>query len=454
MAGRCMEWPGIITGSVDQKGDMCLYMAINITMELMCCLVLSVIIFSVLRKGNKTRQDTLFLWTLIFNTLAIFADVLAWSFNKMPGGFYRFLTQAGNFLSFSAGSFGHLCFMAYIIIAASHKTGSPSPGGRGFLWAQGIIAGTTFALLAVNLSSGMLYSIDEGNRFHWGEGIAVVYLLTASGEVLLMGQIIRCRKALERRDMWVFLSYGILPLLAIASGIWQTKIMLTGPSVMVSILLIFINVQQEQEQRLAQRELELADSRAAIMLSQIQPHFLFNALVSIQDLCRQDADRAEAAIHDFAKYLRGNMDSLSQKGTIPFRSELEHVRIYLSLEQMRFEERLCAEFDIQAADFFLPALTLQPIVENAVRYGVMKRVTGGTVAVRTREEAGSFRIIVEDDGIGFDPAEEKKDGRTHTGIDNVRRRLAAMCGGTLEIQSAPGMGTRAVLSIPKGGGTG
>lgn len=194
---------------------------------------------------------------------------------------------------------------------------------------------------------------------------------------------------------------------------------------------------------------ELADSRAAIMLSQIQPHFLYNSLNSIYYLCGKDPDAARQAISDFSDYLRGNMASLSRKCPITFSEELKHLKIYLSLEKMRFDDKLNIVYDIQTEDFMIPALTVQPIVENSVKYGICSSEKGGTVRILSRELADRFEVEITDDGIGFDVNEKKNDGRTHVGIENVRNRLKKMVNGTLEITSEKGKGTIAVIKIPK-----
>ena len=116
---------------------------------------------------------------------------------------------------------------------------------------------------------------------------------------------------------------------------------------------------------------------------------------------------------------------------------------------MRFEERLNIVYDINTVDFSLPTLTLQPIVENAVRYGVTKKEEGGTVIISTTENDREYIITVSDDGVGFDVNVVKDDGRTHIGIQNVRDRLKRMCNGTLEIESQFNIGTVATITIPK-----
>ncbi|MDL2295125.1 histidine kinase, partial [Ruminococcaceae bacterium OttesenSCG-928-D13] len=216
----------------------------------------------------------------------------------------------------------------------------------------------------------------------------------------------------------------------------------------LSIIIIYLSIQAQQNRIMKERELELTQSRISVMLSQIQPHFLYNVLASINELYDGNP-KAQQAIVTFADYLRGNMDSLGENCMIPFSKELQHVQQYLWLEEMRFEERLQVAFDIQADGFLLPALTVQPIVENAVRHGLFHKKNGGKVTIATCETPEGHCITVVDDGVGFVPEAGKADGRSHIGIENVRGRLDAMCGGALTIESTPGRGTVATILIPK-----
>lgn len=196
-------------------------------------------------------------------------------------------------------------------------------------------------------------------------------------------------------------------------------------------------------------ENEVLQSRLTALRSQIQPHFLFNTLNDIRFLYRESPEQAEMALISFTKYLRGNMDSLNQKELVPFMQELNHVNNYVDIEKMRFEEKLKVVFKIGCSQFFVPVLTIQPLVENAIRHGVMKKTEGGTVTVRTFENAHDFAIEVLDDGVGYDTSATADDGQSHNGIENVRTRLRIMCGGSLEIRSRLGEGTSVSVRIPK-----
>lgn len=194
---------------------------------------------------------------------------------------------------------------------------------------------------------------------------------------------------------------------------------------------------------------ELENSRIAVMISQIQPHFLYNSLTSMMDLCDNNPKRAKDAIADFADYLRGNIASLKADKPIPFETELEHIKRYLRLEKLRFDEELQIKYDIQTLDFMVPALSVQPLVENAVKHGVGRKTGGGMVAIQTTETETEYLIYITDDGVGFTEGEYSDSGSTHIGLENIKKRLKIMMNAQIEIESTKGVGTIALVRIPK-----
>ena len=220
----------------------------------------------------------------------------------------------------------------------------------------------------------------------------------------------------------------------------------------IIIIWIFF-LRYRREKQLKEKE---KNARIAVMLSQIQPHFLYNSLAVIKHLCIKDPQAAQETVVEFSEYLRGNIDSLIYNEPIPFEKELRHVEVYLKIEKKRFEDKINIVYDIQTQDFVIPTLTLQPIVENAVRHGITKTESGGTVTLRTEEAEKGYIITVTDNGTGFDSSELMPGSKARidtesirVGIDSVRTRLAAMCNGTLDISSAPDAGTTVVITIPK-----
>lgn len=196
---------------------------------------------------------------------------------------------------------------------------------------------------------------------------------------------------------------------------------------------------------------ELQDSRLRLMISQIQPHFIYNTLSSIRTLIKLDPDRAYNLVYDFAKYLRANIDSIGQGGMIPFARELEHIKNYCNIEKVRFGERLSLVYEIGPDNFEVPPLTVQPLVENAIKHGIRGKNGDGTVKVCTAEDESCYVVEVLDDGAGFDTSAGAP--RTSAGLENIRLRLQEIAGAGLEINSIPGKGTRAIVRIPKHGST-
>lgn len=207
-----------------------------------------------------------------------------------------------------------------------------------------------------------------------------------------------------------------------------------------SILLV------EQEEH---KSWQLQNAQVAIMLSQIQPHFLYNALNTLQYICKKDGMLAAEAINHFASYLRGNMDSLTMNCLIPFEQELEHVKHYLYIEKLRFGNRIHIEYNLEFTDFYVPTLTLQPIVENAIRHGITKQEEGGIIQISTKLSHDNVWIIISDNGVGFDEITDTKKDHSHIGIKNVKERLKLQCDGTLFITSTPRKGTVVKIRISR-----
>ena len=189
-----------------------------------------------------------------------------------------------------------------------------------------------------------------------------------------------------------------------------------------------------------------AEMRIQIMMQQIQPHFLYNTLYTIQVLCETDPQKASEITGKFALYLRQNLESLSQSANIPIDKEMEHTRTYVGIEMIRFSN-IRVEEDLQDHDFSIPALTVQPLVENAIRHGVRIRKPG-IVKISTRRTEKDHEIIIRDNGVGFDVKKLKESDGMHIGIANVRERIESQCKGTLVIDSRIGEGTTVTIRIP------
>lgn len=299
------------------------------------------------------------------------------------------------------------------------------------------------------------------------------WVITQSvANVVLLGCLIKEYIASSKKERLVHMGMALLVLafeadaVATAIGLWEGGAISKYVFVVLFIAALFvvlrlipgnINAATKAKELELQRsrleaeknmvEAELKETRISIMLSQIQPHFIYNTLGTIERMCLKDPQKAFDLVRNFSLYLRGNFSELDSVTPIRFADEIKHVEYYVNIEKVRFPD-MSIEYDVEATEFVLPALSVQPLVENAIKHGLMRLETGGTVKIHSYETPTHFCVEVTDDGVGFDtdaPVDEKK----HVGLRNIRGRLKAMVNGALVMESKPGVGTKAIIMIPK-----
>ncbi len=419
---------------------------INLSMNLCAFIISFMLLIATLLAGNLRQQVYRWFFVMvILSLLTLTLEFLIVSWAGTPGTVITLWIAIFDFSTyvFGAVQFVALAFYMYEYLRTKRRM------SRKLLVLVACCSVGMVVLAVVAQINGMYGWLDEMNEYHqqdtyWIFGILPSLCLGACVVVVL-----RSVSVLQPREWIALLLYPVVAFICYVVEIAYADLWLAYFGGALALFFIYINIQAGLGQQLKAKEAELAESRIAVMLSQIQPHFLYNALAAISRLC-YDNPKAYEALLTFSTYLRVNMDSLNQKTPIPFEKELEHVRQYVFLEKLRFEERLTIVYEIETTDFAIPPLTLQPMVENAVRHGINQKRAGGTVRIRAEEKGGGYLITVADDGIGCDLDAALKSGGAHTGIANVQGRLAAMCGGRLTVTSQPGSGTVAVITIPKG----
>lgn len=280
--------------------------------------------------------------------------------------------------------------------------------------------------------------------------IIVIMLLNLTGSIRRRGRL--SRKA--------FLSFlvAILPMtFALVVQMFVDIFPIIDISIAISVLSMYSLVLSDQieqdlrhQREIAQQQLEIANQRANIMVLQMRPHFIYNTMTSIYCLCNQDPQLARQIVMDFTTYLRKNFTAVASAEPIPFSSELEHTRAYLAVEQAQYEDSLFVDYDTPHTWFRVPPLTLQPIVENAIKHGRDPYAGPFHVSIRTRKTDGGSEIVVADNGRGFNPAEGGDDSEPHIALKNIQQRLEIMCDGHLTIAPNDGGGTIVTVTIPDG----
>ena len=320
------------------------------------------------------------------------------------------------------------------------------------LWSW-ILAGINGAAYMTALFSSVVFSISSNNKFYRGPLGYTCHVITAILLVNFTGLVFREYARGKKREALI----PIMTVLIIIAAVLVDATVLTvnypvtalGTALVWSCVFFYIWLHlrfvREHEEMLQ------AEQQIRIMMSQIRPHFLYNTLTAIQALCRTDPEKAFDVTERFGTYLRQNMDSLNQPEKIPLEQELEHTKLYAEIEQIRFP-KIRIEYDIQDGGYLLPPLTIQPMVENAIRHGVRIREEG-LVTVTARQTPQWHEIVIADNGRGFDiaAAEERAEtagGEAHIGIRNVRERTERICGGSVTVESRPMAGSTVTIRIP------
>lgn len=408
---------------------------INIALDAFALLV-TLIVFSacINEYSNKKEGSIHFLLLQIFVIVALISDMIGWVGEGRPS--LSAMTLVSNIVASCACQMIIISFMAYLIASLYAN----SRAARCVLMMFRVLCILSLILCIGNAFWGYAYSVNE--QGHWqrsdniGMGYATLLFPILSFFAIILLTFFAKKSAKINRA--AFFVYTLFPVTGMIVDYTFHGISLTYVGFTVSILVIYMSIYLT-------RKKQLDAQKNALMISQINPHFVYNTLSTIASMCDVSPKQAKYLTIDFAQYLRRNINTLASEELIPFEQEMDHVACYLKIEQARFRDRLNVIYSIQCKDFRIPPLTVQPLVENAVKHGITKKASGGTIKISTFEEENGYVVEIIDDGVGFDV---ESTGR-RVGIENARGRLAAMCKGDITIKSTVDVGTRVTIEIPK-----
>ena len=438
--------------------------SIHISLLLWGCIfcLLAAFCMFISRDIDREKKKYMFLLQLSSAVLLV-SDAAAWAFRGSPGELGNYMVHISNFLVFLFSDIILLLYHAYVCNCIFEKDSQEKKNSIRVKLVV-LICLTAIFLIIMSQFTNLYYYIDADNYYHRNPAYFISLFLPMAGMLTDLSLLFSYRKNISRELLLAMVSYIVLPFIAAIILLFYYGISLINLAIGISMILMFVEtmIEQskktaqkerllaEQDRQLAQKERELTDSRIASMMSQIRNHFIFNTLGAISGYCKIDPVKADDALMKFSRYLRRNMSWLEEKGMIPFENELKQVEDYVYLEKMRFGGRFEFGEDLDELNFAIPPLTVQPLVENAVKHGLTKPGKQGSVCLMTSREPDAILIQVIDDGVGFKPEELEKS--TSIGLKNVRYRLEHLAGATLEIESTPGEGTRAMIRIPLAGG--
>lgn len=402
----------------------------NVVMEMFGMAVCSFLYFSVFIDDRKSRFRSLFLDLLFFEDLILFLDSFSWFIGGKPQ--FNTLLIIVNCLFYLCAGIIFITFWGTEIEVMNIT----SVIKKRDLYAIRVMTILYFISVLINLKFGFYYHIEDGHYLRgsvfWTE---YIFPLFVSLVILFY--------ALKIKTFWKLkIPYILMALLPVAVILLQTlaySLSLMYISVLAAIFVLYMNVQVDMGRK-------IEEYKNRVMISQIQPHFMYNTLTTIKALCRVDPDLASKTITNFADYLRGNMDFASLETTIPLERELKHTKIYTEIEALRFDN-ITFEFKIEDENFDIPALCIQPMVENAVRHGVRSK-KDGHILIHTYSDENYHNIVIKDNGKGFDNA-QFNGSRTHIGLLNTQMRIERLVNGKFEVESVPDQGVTITMRIPK-----
>lgn len=425
--------------------------AVHAAMEMWGALFCLAALLGLLFGGElKKKQNKILGYLFLTDALQLISDTFAWLFRSNVTRIGYYSVRISNYMVYATNYLILYLFVLYVFEYVDEDKGKRLKKSKYkyFMFGFSLAA---ILILSLGQCTNLFYGFTARNEYYRGQYWWILQGIGIFGMAMATALLLIFRKQIQKDMYLCFISYLLFPLAATVLQGWRYGISLMNMAITISLIAMYIMSRTVQYRELQKNLEDLSEMRIRIAVSQIGPHFLFNALSTIKYLCLTDSKRAAKAVDELAMYFRGNLDAMTSKNPIPFEKEILHVKHYLELEKERFEDRIAIKWEIREKDFYLPALTLQPMVENAVKHGILKHSRGGTVTIRSERMTDGFCISVIDDGVGFDPTNLPDDGRSHIGIKNVRERLCDMCGGTLEILSEKGKGTECRIWIPKKG---
>ena len=303
-----------------------------------------------------------------------------------------------------------------------------------------------FLLLSIAQFTTFIHYVTPDNQYFRGPWFPLLMIPLISIMVLNLVGVLRRRKKLSGKYFAASLIYLLPIMAALIIHMFLSAILLLDIALSLSAISMFVIILSDQIEQYMLQQQEIAHQQARVMVLQMRPHFIYNSMMSIYYLCELDAKKARQVVMDFTTYLRKNFTAIASDHTIPFPEELEHARAYLAVEQAQFEELLFVDYDTPHFLFRVPPLTLQPIVENAVKHGLDPEVGPLHIFIRTRETDSRNEIIVEDDGVGFSPTDNSS---SHLALTNIQQRLKLMCNGKMIILPRDEGGTIVRILIPR-----
>ncbi len=305
-------------------------------------------------------------------------------------------------------------------------------------------------IMLIDIFYPLIYSL-ENDRYIFGNYYMIQDVMFAGVFLGMLFVLIYYRDYLRKEVIISFTIMLVAPTIAFVIRRVFGGIDFMEFAVTISVFILSLFVETRQVVKYMQREEELSKLHSQLILSQLRPHFLYNALSSISQLCKYDPEQASVMTDNFNEFLTKNLRDIMQSEPLAFEQELKYIQSYVAIEKMRFGEDLRVIYNIEEKDFYVPPMVIQPIVENSIKHGLGVKEEGGHLYISTRKVNDGYGIIIADDGVGYDTKAHarKKHDRVHVGLTSIKKRLQNIPGAQVVMESSVGHGSTTILVIPK-----
>ncbi len=409
---------------------------VNVSLDILGMIVSVCIFLGECLTLKRKKADIFFGSLVFFETLTLFCDSVSWLFFGKPE-YSSMQILAFSLFYLSSVLCPTLCwFYQKEVMNLRDKVSE---------WIGRILVSilAVFSVtIVLNVFFKFYFFVDETTGEYFRGPLYEVHLMFVFTAFLIVMPYVATQKA-NWHIKSAFMIINIAPYIAACVQVMVPGISVTYVGVLIAIIVVYVNVQVT-----LRHKLDIMQNQ--VLVAQIQPHFLFNALATIQALCKKDSDLAAKTINNFSKYLRGNV-RLQNMELVSFDEEITHITVYTDIEKLRFPN-IRVEFEIDDPDVKVPFLSIEPLVENSIRYGIRGK-DDGFVKIHTYSDKKNHIIEVLDNGKGFDVKsmlfEIEKENSEHVGLKNVKNRIESMCNGKMKIESQIGVGTKITVKIPK-----
>ncbi|MDO4745699.1 MAG: histidine kinase [Bacillota bacterium] len=314
--------------------------------------------------------------------------------------------------------------------------------------------------IIIGIISIVLMSLDLAGVMDIREVLKGVHVILMLGLIMIAHSLILAHRTknpgpvdrMDRVALWVLLVGIIGDAVIFYTTGTSANLFFTLIAFLIAISLkgiVFIYYYVSNRNMLIDKERQLIGNRATMMMGQIRSHFVFNILNAISGMCKYDPEKADQTVVQFSRYLRANVDLMQNDEPVTFDVVLNRLEDYIALEQVRFADKINFIKELEVVNFKMPALILQPIVENSIKHGIVPKKGDGTIVLKTYEDSNNIYIKIIDDGVGYDTEKASREGSV--GMKNIRFRLQYFMNGKMSIRSAQGKGTETIIELPKKG---